>query len=107
MELITPQRLSIATFRYVPTELSGDSTHDEYLNTLNERIMFDLEFEGKVYPSNAVVDGRFALRSCIVNYRTEAEQMETLVNDTIRLGREAACRDVERSTSLIGHTGGR
>lgn len=49
--------------------------------------MFDLEFDGKVYPSNAVVDG-FAIRSCIVNFRTEADQMETLVADTIRFGRQ-------------------
>ena len=87
LELITPQRLSIATFRYRPPELSADSNNDQYLNELNERIMFDLEFEGKVYPSNAVVDGRFAIRSCIVNFRTEAEQMETLIADTIRFGR--------------------
>jgi aromatic-L-amino-acid decarboxylase len=87
LELITPQRLSIATFRYRPTEVAADPSHDPYLNELNERIMFDLEFEGKVYPSNAVVNGRFAIRSCIVNFRTEAEQMETLVADTVRFGR--------------------
>ncbi|MFZ0014838.1 MAG: pyridoxal-dependent decarboxylase [Acidimicrobiia bacterium] len=87
LELISPQRLSIATFRYRPPELASERADDPYLNRLNERIMFDLEFEGNVYPSNAVVDGRFAIRSCIVNFRTEAEQMETLVADTVRFGR--------------------
>lgn len=87
LELISPQRLSIATFRYRPPDLGEDPSHDAYLNELNERIMFDLEFDGKVYPSNAVVDGRFAIRSCIVNFRTEADQMETLVADTVRFGR--------------------
>jgi glutamate/tyrosine decarboxylase-like PLP-dependent enzyme len=88
LELISPQRLSIASFRYRPPELGSDPSHDPYLNELNERIMFDLEFDGNVYPSNAVVQGRFAIRSCIVNFRTEADQMETLVADTVRFGRQ-------------------
>ena len=88
LQLISPQRLSIATFRYRPPDVGVDQSHDPYLNELNERIMFDLEFDGKVYPSNAVVEGRFAIRSCIVNFRTEADQMETLVADTIRFGRQ-------------------
>jgi glutamate/tyrosine decarboxylase-like PLP-dependent enzyme len=88
LELISPQRLSIASFRYRPPELGSDPSHDPYLNELNERIMFDLEFDGNVYPSNAVVQGRFAIRSCIVNFRTEADQIETLVADTVRFGRQ-------------------
>jgi glutamate/tyrosine decarboxylase-like PLP-dependent enzyme len=88
LELISPQRLSITSFRYRPPKLGSDPSHDPYLNELNERIMFDLEFDGNVYPSNAVVEGRFAIRSCIVNFRTEADQMETLVADTVRFGRQ-------------------
>jgi hypothetical protein len=34
-----------------------------------------------------VVGGRFAIRSCIVNFRTEAEEMEALVAETLRIGR--------------------
>ncbi len=88
LELVSPQRLSIATFRYVPTDLPISDDRESYLDDLNEKIMYDLEFQGKVYPSNAVVNGTFAIRSCIVNFRTEAEQMETLVQETVRFGRE-------------------
>lgn len=87
LEIVSPQRLSIVTFRYVPVDTRGDASAEGYLNELNERIMFDLEFGGLVYPSNAVVGGKFAIRSCIVNFRTEAEQMEQLVSETIRFGR--------------------
>lgn len=87
LEVVSPQRLSIVTFRYVPADLAGDPEADGYLNDLNERIMLGVEFGGRVYPSNAVVDGRFAIRSCIVNFRTEAEEMEALVAETLRVGK--------------------
>lgn len=89
LELVSPQRLSIVTFRYVPHDLRsrlGEATTESYLNELNEQIMFEIEFGGRVYPSNALVDGRFAIRSCIVNFRTEAEEMEALVAETLRVG---------------------
>lgn len=94
LKIVSPQRLSILTFRYVPADLAGDAEAESYLNELNEQIMFEIEFGGRVYPSNAVVDGRFAIRSCIVNFRTEAEELETLVAETLRIGRtkDAALR---------------
>jgi hypothetical protein len=52
---------------------------DEELDRLNERLMTAVQADGRVYPSNAVVRGRFGLRACIVNYRTEAEDMELLL----------------------------
>lgn len=87
LELVSPQRLSIVTFRYVPSDLAGDAEAEPYLNELNEQIMFEVEFGGLVYPSNALVDARFAIRSCIVNFRTEAGEMEALVAETLRIGR--------------------
>jgi aromatic-L-amino-acid/L-tryptophan decarboxylase len=35
--------------------------------------------DGRVYCSNAVVHGRFGMRACIVNFRTEAEEMRLLL----------------------------
>jgi aromatic-L-amino-acid decarboxylase len=40
-----------------------------------------------VYCSNAVIDGRFGLRACIVNFRTEAEHVERLLEVAAELGR--------------------
>ena len=82
-----PPVLSIACFRYVPSELRGDASAEPYLNRLNERLMAELQLDGRVFPSNAVLDGRFALRACIVNFRTEAVEMDTLIEQAVEMGR--------------------
>ena len=49
--------------------------------------MTAIQLDGRVYCSNAVLqDGRFCLRSCIVNYRTEAEDMDALLDVASELG---------------------
>jgi len=87
LDPVTEPGLSITCFRYLPADLHERSDADAYVNDLNERIMFDLQLGGRVFPSNAIVDGRFALRSCIVNFRTEAENMDELVTESVRIGR--------------------
>jgi glutamate/tyrosine decarboxylase-like PLP-dependent enzyme len=62
--------LSIATFRYVPRDLRGTAAAEPYLNALNETLLARLKSDGRVFVTNAVVDGRFLLRACIVNFRT-------------------------------------
>ena len=79
--------LSITCFRYVPSDLAGRVDADDYLDHLNERIMFELQLGGRVFPSNATIGGRFALRTCVVNFRTEASTMDLVVDETVRLGR--------------------
>lgn len=83
-ELMTPVKLSICCFRYAPERLRGD---EEALDRLNERIMTASQADGRVLCSNAVLDGRFCLRACIVNFRTEAEHMELLLEVAEELGR--------------------
>jgi len=84
--------LSIACFRYVPEHLRGDRTpagtsdRDAYLDRLNERLMSEIQMDGRVFPSNAVLGGRFVLRACIVNFRTEAAEVERLLDVAAELG---------------------
>ena len=66
-ELLAPVELSICCFRYVPDSLRGD---DAALNELNTRIMHTVQRGGEAYISNATIDGKFALRACITNFRT-------------------------------------
>jgi aromatic-L-amino-acid decarboxylase len=75
-ELMAPPSLSICCFRYAPATLRG---REEELDRLNERVMSAVMNDGRVYCSNAVLDGRFCLRACIVNFRTEAEHLELLL----------------------------
>jgi glutamate/tyrosine decarboxylase-like PLP-dependent enzyme len=86
--------LSIACFRYVPPALRGDASAEPYLNHLNERLMAELQLGGRVYPSNAIVRGRFALRACIVNFRTEAEDVDALIEEAVERGASLHARGV-------------
>jgi aromatic-L-amino-acid decarboxylase len=87
LEVIGPEpTLSITCFRYVPRELRGDPSAEPYLNRLNDRLMSELQLDGRVFPSNAILDGRFALRACIVNFRTEAADIDALIERSVRLG---------------------
>lgn len=81
-----PPPLSIACFRYVPLALRDDPSAEPYLNRLNERLMSELQLGGRVFPSNAVLDGRFAVRACIVNFRTEAVDIDALVEQAVEMG---------------------
>ena len=81
--------LSIACFRYVPPELggvAGEAEREGYLDRLNERLMTEIQLDGRVFPSNAVLNGRFVLRACIVNFRTEAAEMDLLLDVAADLG---------------------
>lgn len=86
LEATNDPELMIATFRYVPDDDRPPSAVDE----LNRRLMERLQYSGRVYPSNAVVDGRFVLRACIVNFRSEAEHIEALVDLAVVHGDELA-----------------
>lgn len=85
-ELIAPVVLSICCFRYVPEDLPEGPGREEYLSTLNERVMTEIQLDGRVFCSNAVLGDRFVLRACIVNFRTEAEDMDALLDVAAELG---------------------
>ena len=86
-EMLAPVELSIFCFRYVPPALKLSYTPteraviDEELNGLNEQILKQLQKGGSSYLSNANVGGHFALRGCVVNFRTTYEDMAILLDD--------------------------
>jgi glutamate/tyrosine decarboxylase-like PLP-dependent enzyme len=70
--------LSIVTFRYVPEEYRGrteDAAATAYLNALNKALQARLEVSGELFVSNAVLDDRYLLRACIVNFRTSLKDI--------------------------------
>jgi glutamate/tyrosine decarboxylase-like PLP-dependent enzyme len=85
-ELACPVGLSIACFRYVPADLPHADARERYLDELNERIMTEVQLDGRVFYSNAVQGGRFVLRACLVNFRTEARDVEAVVDVTAEIG---------------------
>jgi aromatic-L-amino-acid/L-tryptophan decarboxylase len=84
--------LSITTYRYVPPGLrhrKSEETVAAYLNALNQEVQSRMELGGEAFVSNAVLGDVYALRMCIVNFRTTLEDVVALAQITARLGREA------------------
>jgi len=80
-QLAAPVGLSICCFRYAP-----EGAGEPYLSRLNERIMTELQLDGRVYISNALLGERFVLRACIVNHRTEADDIDAVLDVVAELG---------------------
>jgi len=81
--------LSITTFRYAPeTPGKSEGEREEYLNKINTALLTKLQEGGEAFVSNAVIDGKYLMRACIVNFRTEVSDIEALPEIVIRLGRE-------------------
>ena len=83
--------LSVTTFRFVPPDLRsgpGSEAVEQYLNHLNQELLSRIERSGKAFLSNAMVEGKFALRACIVNFRTSLEDIEALPELIAAMGRE-------------------
>jgi aromatic-L-amino-acid/L-tryptophan decarboxylase len=84
---VEPQ-LSIVGFRYVPGDLRDRAEAGEYLDRLNDQIVYALQRGGRVFPSNAAFGGRSVIRACLIGFRTEADDVEALVSESVQLGRK-------------------
>ncbi len=84
-EMVAPVGLSIFCFRHVPRELRGESP--QAIDAFNERLLVALQGDGSSYLSNTTLGGRFALRGCVLNYRTTLSDMEILLDDLRRVAK--------------------
>jgi len=79
-ERVAPAPLSIVCFRY----RKGD-------DAFNKALMVEVQRDGESYVSNAIIGGRFALRACIVNFRTRPADADRLLASirrvALRLGK--------------------
>jgi len=82
LELLAPVPLNIVCFRYAPTHLA-----DAERSAVNREILMRLQEQGIAAPSSTKIDGHFAIRVAITNHRTRRHDLETLVQETQRLGR--------------------
>src|SRR6266513_2092702 len=87
-EMVAPVELSIFCFRHLPAQLRRESP--QTIDAFNEHLMIALQRDGSSYLSNATLGGRFALRGCVLNYRTTLRDMEILLDDLRRVARSLA-----------------
>jgi aromatic-L-amino-acid/L-tryptophan decarboxylase len=85
-ELACPVGLSICCFRFVPPGLPDGPDREAYLDSLNERLMTEVQQDGRVFYSNAILGERYVLRVCIVNFRTEADDLDAVLDVTTEIG---------------------
>jgi aromatic-L-amino-acid decarboxylase len=83
LELVAPPGIDIVCFRYRAAALGPDRRKD-----LNVEIMLRLQEEGTAVLSDTTVRGQHCLRVAIANHRTTREDLELLVAEVIRLGRD-------------------
>jgi glutamate/tyrosine decarboxylase-like PLP-dependent enzyme len=81
LELLAPVALNIVCYRYVVPGWS-----DEQLNPLNAELLIRLQESGVAVPSNAMINGRYALRVANTNYRSTREDFDLLVGESVRQG---------------------
>ncbi len=86
LEAVT-QNLSITTLRYLPSNNKNETLSEEYINTVNEKLLNKLQQSGQVFLSNAVISGKYCLRACIVNFRTSKRDITEVIDIIIKEGR--------------------
>ena len=83
LELLTPVSMNIVCFRFAPAGLTL-----EQLNALNQAILIQLQVRGIAVPSQTILEGRFAIRVCITNHRSELSDFDALFDAVLSLGAE-------------------
>ena len=76
-ERAAPAPLSIVCFRYRGGDCRAESP--QRIDAFNKALLVEVQRDGESYVSNAIINGRFALRACIVNFRTQPADADRLL----------------------------
>jgi aromatic-L-amino-acid decarboxylase len=83
LELMAPIELSIVCFRYVPNSLREN---EEQLDTLNKRIVEEVQAGGRAFVNGTVLRGRFVLRSCALHYALTEDDVVAMIEEVCQVG---------------------
>lgn len=83
LRLMAETVINIVCFRYDPEDMDEPT-----LKALNTEIMLRLQEDGIAVLSDTTLRGQHCLRAAICNHRTRREDLDLLVAETLRLGRE-------------------
>jgi aromatic-L-amino-acid decarboxylase len=85
LELIVEPEINIVCFRYAPEGLN-----EERLKETNLEIMLRLQETGVAALSDTTIRGKHCLRAAICNHRTRPDDLNLLISEVLRIGREIA-----------------
>jgi len=84
LELLAPVELSAVCLRY----RGGGGLPEDDLNRRNMALLKRVTERGRVYLSNALLQGRFSLRACIVNHRTKDSDVDSVISEVLEAATE-------------------
>jgi glutamate/tyrosine decarboxylase-like PLP-dependent enzyme len=83
LELVAPRPTNVVCFRYTRPGFENSA-----LDSLNRRLVIELQESGRYIVSSTVLDGRYALRVAITNHRSQMGDFTALAEDCVRFGDE-------------------
>jgi aromatic-L-amino-acid decarboxylase len=83
LELLAPVNLNIVCFRYRADDA----------NSVNGEIVIDIQESGIAAPSTTMLNGQLAIRAAIVNHRTDARDIDALVDAVLEFGARRSADD--------------
>ena len=86
LEVVATGELSVVCFRHL---MSKDASEAER-NQFNLAVMKRLVRRGRVYPSNATLEGKFCLRACVVNHLTKESDVDAVVPEVLEAAGEVS-----------------
>jgi glutamate/tyrosine decarboxylase-like PLP-dependent enzyme len=84
LELTAPVELSAVCFRH----RFSDGASQELQNRFNLALLKRIVARGRIYLSNAELEGKFCLRACIVNHFTTNADVEEIVPEALKAATE-------------------
>jgi glutamate/tyrosine decarboxylase-like PLP-dependent enzyme len=93
IEVLNEPQLGVVCFRYLPAGLTSHEAEDEArLDRLNAELVERVVASGEATLSSTRLSGRFAIRFCVLNHRTQTSDIERTIALIERLGNELAQR---------------
>jgi aromatic-L-amino-acid decarboxylase len=86
-ELLAPATLGIVAFRYRPSQPPPGPDAANWLNELNSRIVAEVQRRGRVFISGTRLRKSVALRTCFVSFRTQASDLDVLLDEVRTVGK--------------------
>ena len=83
LEIVAAPQLSVLAFRLAPNGVA-----ETELNQLNRDLLDRINGRKRVFLTETVLDGRFVIRICILNFRTHRDRLQMCMDDIQSAARE-------------------